>query len=116
MNDLNLPAAVLFDGDELSADNPRAIGSAGNIVYMTPEIVLALSEVPEIIGTSTNVWRGKLLKQVLFDATLATLCGSAVHAGARYLGCSSSLHPGRSSQVQLTIHFSIGYAFRPSEL
>lgn len=116
MDELRLPAAVLFDGDELAAENLRAIGKAGNIVHMTPEIVVALSEVPETVGTSTSAWRAKLLNKVLTDDTLTTLCGSHPHAGARYVGCSTSLHPGRAAQVMLTAHFSIGYALNPSDL
>jgi hypothetical protein len=108
--------AVLYDGDEIAADNPKAIGGVGNIVHMTPEIVISLGEVPETVGTSTNAWRIKLLKKVLLDTTLMTLCGGGRHGGPRYLGCSTSLHPGRATQVMLTVQFSVGYEFVPTAL
>jgi hypothetical protein len=116
MDELRLPAAVLFDGDEVAAENLRATGASGNIVHMTPEIVIALSEVPETIGTTTNAWRARLLSKILLDSTLLALCGSHPHRGARYLGCASSLHAGRAAQVMLTVHFSIAYALNPSDL
>jgi hypothetical protein len=106
--------AVLYDGDEVAADNPKAIGGVGNIIHMTPQIIISLGEVPETIGTSTNAWRTKLLKKVLLDTTLMTLCGNDRHSGPRYLGCETSLHPGRATQVMLTAHFTIGYPFVPT--
>jgi hypothetical protein len=110
--------AVLYDGDELATDNVRAIGGVGNVVHMTPEIVLSLGEVPETVGTSTNEWRAKLLKKILLDPTLANLSAKDIdrNCGPRYLGCSTSLHPGRATQVMLTAHFTIGYPFVPTAL
>ena len=108
--------AVLYDGDELAHDNPRARGSSGNVIYMTPEIIISLGEVPETVGTTTNEWRAKLIKKILFDPILPTICGMSPHGAVRYMGCSTSLHPGRAAQVMLTAHFEIGYSLIPTEL
>jgi hypothetical protein len=110
--------AVLFDGDEAATDNVRAIGGVGNVVHMTPEIQISLGEVPETVGTSTNQWRAKLLKKILLDPTLANLSAKDIdrNCGPRYLGCETTLHPGRATQVTLTAHFTIGYPFVPTAL
>jgi hypothetical protein len=108
--------AVLYDGDENAHDNPRARGTAGNVVYMLPEIIVTLGEVPETIGTTTNEWRAKLIKKILFDPTLPTICGMSPHSAVRYVGCLTSLHPGRAAQVMLTATFEIGYSLVPTEL
>jgi hypothetical protein len=110
--------AVLYDGDEEATDNVRAIGGVGNVVHMMPVIQISLGEVPETVGTSTNAWRVKLLKKVLLDPTLKALSAQDIdrNCGPRYLGCTTGLHPGRATQVILTVNFTIGYPFVPTAL
>jgi hypothetical protein len=120
--DTKLPAAVMFDGDEESFENLRATGGAVNVVAMTPSVVVSLGEVPENVGTVTNEWLAKVQRAVLFDSELEQLAGGRTAArripngGARYIASTTSLSEGRSSEVNLTVHFSIAYPFNPAEL
>jgi hypothetical protein len=120
--DSKLPAAILFDGDEDTFENLNATGSAPNVAAMTPTIVVSLGDVPENVGTVTNEWLAKVQKAVLFDSEIESLCSGTASGrrrdrrGARYVACTTSLSEGRSSEVNLSVHFSIAYPFNPSEL
>lgn len=113
IEDIALPAVVLFDGAEEAAENPVATGLAGNVVTMQPSLLVLLGGTPEEIGTTINEWRAKVLKAVLGDATLATLCRGARPAGARYVGCEVSLAAGSDSKAELTLTLAISYPFNP---
>lgn len=115
-SEIKTPAIVLYDGDEEAFDNPRATGGSPNVVHMLPIIALSLGDVPENVGTTTNEWRAKVLKAVLLDSDLETLCGRVPNAGVRYLGCTTSLTQGRTSQVEMIFNFSVAYPFKPLSL
>lgn len=114
--DLRTPYAALFDGDEDVFENIRATGAAPNVVNMTPTIIVSLGDVPENIGTVTNSWLAKVQRAVLLDSDLQDLCGKVPNSGARYVGCLTSLQEGRTAEVNLSVLFSIAYAFQPSTL
>jgi hypothetical protein len=120
--DTKLPAAIVFDGDEDTVDNPNATGSAPNVAVMTPVVVVSLGDVPENIGTVTNQWLAKVQKAVLFDSEIEMMCSGTASGrrrdrrGARYLNHTNSLHEGRSSQLDLNVFFTVAYPFIPSEL
>lgn len=116
LDDAKLPAIILYDGDEEAAENLRARGLAPNVMNMLPAIVLSLGDVPENVGTTANGWRAKLLSGLLGDAQIVALCGKIPNAGIHYLGCVTSLNPGRASQVAMTFNISIAYSFKPMEL
>jgi hypothetical protein len=120
--DSKLPCAMLFDGDEEAFENLRATGGAANVVNMTPAIVVSLGDVPENVGTVTNEWLAKVQKAILFDSMIEQLAGGRSaplripNGGARYVAATTSLAEGRSSEVNLTVHFSIAYPFNPTAL
>ena len=114
--DTKLPAAILFDGDEDVFENLRATGAAPNSVNMTPTVVVSLGDVPENVGTVTNEWLAKVQRAILLDETIQTLCGKMPNRGARYIGCTTSLQEGRTSEVTLSVHFSLTYPFQPTAL
>ncbi len=120
--DTKTPCAIVFDGDEDVFENLRATGAATNIVNMTPVVVVSLGEVPENIGTVMNEWLAKVQKAVLLDAELDTLsCGRTAltripTGGARYIGKNNSQQEGRTTEVNLSVHFSIAYPLIPTEL
>lgn len=114
--DVKTPSAVLFDGDEVALDNPRATSGKPTVVHATPQIEIDLGEVPENVGTVTNEWLTKVKAAILNDVTLESLCGEFSTAGAHYAGATTSLHPGRTTQVSLVISFVIGYHLKPWEL
>lgn len=116
LDDLKLPAAILYDGDEEAFDNQRATGAAGNAINALPQIVVSFSDVPENVGTTANAWLAKVKRAVLLDSALAALCAGLPLSGARYLNCDSSLTPGRASEVALIIHFNVTYPMNPKLL
>lgn len=112
-SETKLPAIVLYDGDEEAMESIK-FGSSPTIVTMTPTLALSLGDVPENVGTTTNEWRAKVLKAVLLDATTAALCGA--NGGVRYLGLTTSLSQGRTSQVEIIFNFAINYPLFPTRL
>ena len=115
VSDLKLPAIILYDGDEDASDTMRANGGGG-VMYAAPQIVITLQDVPESVGTTTNGYRARLISAMCLDEALQELCGTFPTRGIKYMGCTTSLVPGRSSQVSLTAHFNIGYQLTPSQL
>ena len=121
--DTKLPYGAVFDGDEEAFENLRARGMAPNAMFMTPNVVVSLGEVPENVGTLSNEWLAKVQKAVLSDQELQDLCGGRegtqgriVHGGPQYIACTTSLSEGRTAEVNISVHFSIGYPFQPREL
>ena len=114
--DTKLPAAILYDGDEAASDNPRATSGKPTVVHATPVIVIDLGDVPENVGTVTNEWLAEVQSIILLDPVLETMCGDFSTAGAHYGGAETSLHPGRTTHVVLTVNFIIGYHLKPWEL
>lgn len=113
--DSKMPAIVLYDGDETASDITKP-GRAPTIVTMEPVIALALGDVPENVGTVTNEWRAKIVKAVLQDGDLEAMTSGVPNGGARYMGCTTSLNQGRTSQVELVTNFAIVYPMHPSRL
>ena len=116
--DSKLPAVVLYDGDEVAMDNPRAVSGKPTVVQATPQIVVDLGDVPENVGTVTNEWLTAIKRLILMDATLNSpaMCGDLSDAGAHYGSADTSLHPGRTTHVVLVINFVISYHLKPWEL
>jgi hypothetical protein len=114
--DTKLPAAILYDGDEAALDNPRATSGKPSVIHATPIIVIDLGDVPENVGTLANQWLTAIKSLILLDDTLQSLCGDFQTAGAHYGGAETSLHPGRTTHVVLTINFIIGYHLKAWEL
>ena len=85
--DDQLPAAMIFDGDEES-DGAKDIGSArpGNrpyVVQMTPEIIIV--EQSGLVEANLTTLRREVIKRVLNDAALIAIVGS--NGAIRYIGC-----------------------------
>ncbi len=114
--DTKMDSAILYDGDEVADDNPRAVGGKPNVVRTSPQIVVSLGDVPENIGTRKNDRLVEVKRLVLLDDDLQTLCGDFPTCGAHYAGAETSLKRGRTTMVELTINFIISYHFKPYEL
>jgi len=85
-------------------------------MYANPQIVISHQDVPESVGTTTNQYRAALIRTLCLDEALLELCGNFPNRGIRYMGCTTSLVPGRAEQVNLIAHFNIGYQLTPGEL
>lgn len=117
-NDTDLPAIIIYDGDEVSSDaDPDGTrpANAPRRITMQPAIEIAFGDHPEDIGTSINVMRAALIKAICTDTTLIGL--ALDRNGIRYLGCvSGGAGLGRSQEATMLLNFAFTYALRPDEL
>jgi hypothetical protein len=110
------PAILLFDSDEKvdQDDFERKRPPAGKFrVSMQPEIYVLLSSSPDSVGQELNQMRARVIKAVLTDTQLKTLC----HDGdMRYGGCATGLASGRSMEGEAGLSFIFNYILQPDLL
>lgn len=118
LDDLQLPALAIMDGDEVANEGDLAggkpAGSSPQRVTMTPEIVIKMEGRPEVVGTSVNAVLAALKKAVLGDAALAAACTNG--GGVRYIAAQSSLGYGRTMVGEMAVSFGLTYVLRPDRL
>ncbi|TIX61101.1 MAG: hypothetical protein E5V25_24805, partial [Mesorhizobium sp.] len=75
VSDSNLPAVILFDGEEVARDTDTQgrPADAPRIIDMTPEVQFRLAGKGPEVGTSLNLLRAKLIDAVLSDSALLAL-------------------------------------------
>jgi hypothetical protein len=110
------PAIVMLDADETvdEALNPYGKGrptSKTIPLAMSPETFVLLQETDDLIGPKLNEWRAMVIKAVMTDTTLNSLCHEI-----RYEGFTSALANGRSMEGQAKLHFTFIYMLRPDQL
>jgi len=115
-----LPAAILFDGDEDTDDASDASMRPPlrpTMVTMTPEIVIG--EQSSEAGSDLSTLRRELIKRVLTDTALnetIVKTGRNGNGAIRYLGCQTDFGDGRQLNGSLTARFLFKYALKPQEL
>ena len=115
-----LPAAIVFDGDEETADATDASMKPPNrptLVTMTPEIVIA--QQADEVGSDITTLRRELIKRVLNDAELneqIVKTGRHGNGAIRYLGCQTDVGWMRSLHGALRAQFAFKYTLKPDEL
>lgn len=121
INDDQLPAIMILEGDEETSDEDPA-GSrptfAPRRVTMVPHVVIAagrnIGSPPLDIGPALNTFYAAVVKAVLTDATLASHTFNG--RGARLLGMESDLAVGRMMQGQMAVKFGFTYGLVPNNL
>lgn len=113
VNDTQLPAIVILEGDEDADDNdpPRRGQPGPRRVRMTPQVVLCVADPSEQVGASLNTLRSGLISSVLNDATLRSL--TLDEAVPRYDGLVTDLGLGRAMIGQMALRFTFTYVLRP---
>jgi hypothetical protein len=115
-----LPAAIVFDGDEETndaTDFSMKPAHRPTMVQMTPEIVIA--QQADQVGSDLTTLRRELIKRVLFDTELndqIVKTGRNGNGAIRYLGCQTDLGWARSLYGGLLARFMFKYALRPEDL
>lgn len=115
-----LPAAIVFDGDEETDDAADASMRPPNrptLVTMTPQIVIA--QQTDVVGTELSALRRELIKRVMTDSELneqIVKTGRHGNGAIRYLGCQTQLGWMRSLYGALLAQFLFKYALRPDDL
>jgi hypothetical protein len=112
----NLPAVILFDGEENARDTDPAGRTAATIrlVDMTPEVQFRLKGKAEDVGTKLNVYRAKLIKAVVNDATLLGL--TVNNRSIRYQGSMTATERGKSMEGGIGVAFTFTYVLKPDEV
>lgn len=116
VSESNLPAVILFDGEE-TARETDPIGRDAKTprhVDMTPEVQFRLAGKAPEVGTKLNLYRAKLIDAVLSDEALLglTVNGKAI----RYLGSMTATERGRSMEGGIGVAFTFTYLLKPGEL
>lgn len=112
-----LPAAIVFDGDEETAEAQNRPSNSPMIVEMTPEIVIA--QQADEVGSDITTLRRELIKRVLNDAELNDLSAKSSPRGngaIRYLGSQTDVGWMRSLHGALRAQFAFKYTLKPDEL
>jgi hypothetical protein len=115
-----LPAALVFDGDEETDDASDLSMRPANrptAVRMQPEIVIA--EQADEVGSDLTTLRRELIRRVLTDTVLneqIVKTGRFGNGAIRYLGCQTDLGWGRSLQGALRAQFMFKYSLKIEEL
>ncbi len=113
-SEVKTPLIVLYDGDEEPMETAKP-GGAGQIRTMLPAVVLSLGDVADNAGPVTNEWRVKIIKAILLDATIKSLC-AGVTGGATLGPITTSLNQGRTTQVEMVVNLEVRYALIPTHL
>jgi len=115
-----LPAAIVFDGDEETNDAIDATMRPPNrptLVTMTPEIVIA--QQADEAGSDITTLRRELIKRVLYDTELneqIVKTGRHGNGAIRYLGCQTDVGWMRSLHGALRAQFMFKYTLKPEDL
>jgi hypothetical protein len=121
LSEEDLPAAIVFDGDEetdeatdksMRPSNKPIVG-----VQLTPEIVVV--DQRNLIGSALTTLRKDLIKLVLYDVELneqIVKTGRHGNGTIRYLGCQTDVGWMRSLHGALKANFMFRYSLKPDDL
>jgi len=116
----HLPAAIVFDGDEETADASDMSMRPPHrptVVQMTPEIIIAQQS--DQVGSDITTLRRELIKRVLTDTELneqIVKTGRHGNGAIRYLGCQTDVGWMRSLHGALRAQFMFKYTLKPEDL
>lgn len=121
LDETELPAFVLLDGDEEAdvlppRDGRAPPGYAPSLITLLPEMYLMDGPLAdeENVGSSINELRAAFLKLVLEDATLRSITGP--NGSIRYRGCNTGLSVARSMQGECSVLLTFTYPLIVTEL
>jgi hypothetical protein len=120
LDETDLPAAVVLDGDEETddvSDMSMRPPNRPTLVRMHPDILLIHQSVSA--GSDLNTMRRELLKLVLKDTNLneqIVKTGRNGNGVIRYLGCDSGFVQLRNTHGGMKAHFLFKYALKPEDL
>ena len=119
ITELQLPAALLFDGDEetegasdlSSRSSPRPYPTR-----MTP--IISIVQQADAVGSEMTTFRSQLVKLVLNDTELNQIvnAGRLGNGAIRYLGCSTEFGWGRLTYGVLSLQFLFKYSLKIEEV
>lgn len=113
----SLPLIAVYDGsEEADEDDPRRSSQSPRRVTMSVQVWAILGSEPENVGTQMNLYRARIIKAVLNDATLQSLTGTSAVGDVRYTGCATHTEAGTKLFGQMRLDFALSYILRASDL
>ena len=115
-----LPAGIVFDGDEETDDASDASMRPPNrptIVRMQP--VVEIAAMSALAGSDLSVLRRELIKAVLYDPEFnetIVKTGRNGNGAIRYLGCQTDPTWMRTLYGQMRVQFLFRYVLNPADL
>lgn len=109
----DLPAVMLLDGGE-STQVKAAFSTSPK--PMTMHLVVALFVQGETLGPALNILRAQVIKALLYDAELATLCDKGSRDKIDYQGCETGNELAETLHADMTLNFDLTYIFNPALL
>ena len=118
LEDTDLPALVVIDGDEDAADTDeggaKQPGLRPRIMVMRPVISAVLLGLREANGPKAQELRARLVNAVATDTELQTLC---LNKRMSYEGLKSLPSKGARGDIYgMSLAFTFTYVFRPQDL
>jgi hypothetical protein len=114
------PAVVVLDGTEdggAQLVGRRRPGNSPTLMVMKPQIFFLAKKTETVqntdMGPTLNVARGKIIKAIATDPSLASLCGEGE---ILYRGMISDMQTGAPMEGEMQLNFSMGYMFNPNSL
>ena len=116
IDDLALPAILIFDGDETAQDSDpgRRLPTTPRRVDMHPVITILVEATGATVGTTLNGFRAAYLKAMAQDETLVGFTHDRV--GFRYEGSTPVVQEGRAVEGAMQLNVSFTYILKPAEL
>jgi hypothetical protein len=119
ITELQLPAALLFDGDEETEGASDLSSRSSARPYptrMTP--IISIVQQADAVGSEMTTFRSQLVKLVLNDTELNQIvnAGRLGNGAIRYLGCSTEFGWGRLTHGVLSLQFLFKYSLKIEEL
>ena len=120
INETQLPAVVVLDGDEDTNDSTDFSMRPANrptVVHMTPGLMIV--DQGDLVGSDLSVMRRALIKLVLTDTELneqIVKTGKFGNGAIRYLGCQTDLGWARELHGALALQFLFKYTLNPNDL
>lgn len=118
LEDADLPALVVIDGDETALDmdevKRRSPGLQPRFMVLSPVISAALLGLPEALGPQASDLRARIINAIMTDTTIQGLC---INKRMSYEGCKTMPSSGaRGAIYGMSLQFTFTYPFRPQDL
>jgi hypothetical protein len=110
-----LPAVIIYDGDETVAKTPPGRAALQPVlVTASPYFHITVHGDSDVVGEEINTLRMRLIAAVLKDDTLIAM--SAENRSVFYDGLNTAYKHTRATQGDMAVRFLISYYLQPSHL
>jgi hypothetical protein len=114
VEELKLPALIMWDGDESQIIGPGAAPSRNPLLLMEmrPEVWGFVSDAKATVGTTMNYLLRRVLRAIYSNADFATTVGKLTDVNIERI--STGLGKGKKATADFGIQLQIRYTFQPT--